>query len=182
MSNRLSKRKEENLQAPVDSSPPASFPEVICAPARPPPKFQKTIFLAGTTSSSTDWRTAVVAALSGVPVTILNPLRPDWDSSWVERASFRPFREQVEWEIEMQERADVIVVYFGAGTDAPVSLLEFGLCARSGKAAVVVCEEGYRKRGNVEIVCERYGIQMAADINELSSALRRKLREQGVEA
>lgn len=166
----------------MDTSPTTSCPQVICAPARTPPKFHKTIFLAGTTSSSTDWRATVVAALSGVPATVLNPLRPDWDSSWVEEASFAPFREQVEWELEMQERADVMAVYFGAGTDAPVSLLEFGLCARSGKKVVVVCEAGYRKRGNVEIVCGRYGIEMAADINELGAAVRRNLKEQGLEA
>lgn len=160
--------------------PETPCPQVICAPARPPIK-HKSLFLAGSTSAtSSNWRAALVTALSGVAITVLDPTRTDWDSSWVESASFPPFREQVEWELEMQERADVVVVYFGAATDAPVSLLEFGLCARSGKAVVVACEDGYRKQGNVEIVARRYGVEMATDVNELADAVRRKLGEQGV--
>ncbi len=45
----------------------------------------------------------------------------------------------------MQEQADVIVIYFGPDTDAPISLLEFGLSARSGKA-IVACHQKYKKR------------------------------------
>lgn len=82
----------------------------------------------------------------------------------------------MEWELEMQERADVVVVYFGSATDAPVSLLEFGLSARSGRA-VVACEAGYRKRGNVEIVCRRYGVEMVDDVGGLGAVVRRLVDE-----
>ncbi len=149
--------------------PPPQTAQLIQAPARPPITHPTTLFLAGTTTASAgnpDWRATLSATLADLPVTIFNPLRPDWDSSWREDVSFAPFREQVEWELDMQDRAALVVVYFGAGTDAPISLLELGLCARSGRA-VVVCHRGYRKRGNVEIVCRRLGVEVVdADLGE----------------
>ncbi|GAB1315465.1 hypothetical protein MFIFM68171_05675 [Madurella fahalii] len=134
--------------------------QIIQAPSHPHVSGLKSVFLAGTTSgtSGPSWRERLAAALSDLPVIVFNPFRADWDSSWREDVTFAPFQEQVEWELEMQERADVVVVYFGPGTDAPISLLELGLCARSNKA-IVACHRDYRKRGNVEIVCKRYGIE-----------------------
>ncbi|KXX74457.1 hypothetical protein MMYC01_200464 [Madurella mycetomatis] len=133
--------------------------QMVQAPSRPEVTSWPSIFLAGTTSATPgpDWRETLISTLSHLPVTVYNPLRSDWESLLPEDVTSAPFREQVEWELEMQQRADVVVVYFGAGTDAPISLLELGLCARSNKA-IVACHRGYRKRGNVEIVCQRYGI------------------------
>lgn len=131
--------------------------QIVFAPSRPELTGKISIFLAGTTSGD-DWRENVTRALSHLPVTIYNPLRTDWDSLWREDPSFAPFREQVDWELEMQEIADIVVIYYGAGTDAPISLLELGLCARSGKA-IVACHPEYRKRGNVMVVAERFGLK-----------------------
>lgn len=161
---------------------PSQQAQLIQAPSRPAITGKISVFLAGTTSrtSGPDWRETLTAVITHLPVTIFNPLRPDWDSSWREDITFTPFREQVEWELDMQERADVVVIYFGPGTDAPISLLELGLCARSGKA-VVACHQDYRKRGNVQIVCQRFGMDFmdAGDawevevIRRLESLLRR---------
>lgn len=142
--------------------------QIVRAPSCPEvTSSQPSVFLAGTTSGTKsgnpggtprpDWRETLIGTLSHLPVTVYNPLRPDWESLLPEDATSTPFREQVEWELEMQQRADVVVVYFGPDTDAPISLLELGLCARSNKA-IVACHRGYRKRGNVEIVCQRYRI------------------------
>jgi len=65
----------------------------------------------------------------------------------------------VTWELDMQEAADVVVVYFHPDTQAPVSLLELGLRTPRQKA-LVVCPPGYWKRGNVQVVCQRYGIRL----------------------
>lgn len=78
-----------------------------------------------------------------MPVTIYNPYRSDWDSSWHEDINFAPYREQVEWELEKQEKADIIVIYFYPASHAPVSLLELGLCARVPGKIIVVYPEGY---------------------------------------
>ena len=109
--------------------------QIIHAPSREPIRSgNKTVFLAGSTnysSADTDWRTILTSALASQfqGLTILNPYRPDWDG-WVEDESCAPFREQVVWELDMQDRADLVVVYFHPLTQAAVSLLELGLNAR----------------------------------------------------
>ncbi|KAK3303699.1 uncharacterized protein B0T15DRAFT_540999 [Chaetomium strumarium] len=156
---------------------PVRKAQVIHAPSRPVITGRRSVFLAGTTSrtAGSDWRETLADAMSHLPVTIFNPLRPDWDSSWREDPTFTPFREQVIWELDMQEQADLIVVYFGPATDAPVSLLELGLCARAGKA-IVSCHPKYRKRGNVQIVCQRFGIQFLDDEKDFGSAVVERLK------
>lgn len=152
--------------------------QVVQAPSRPGTTANKSVFLAGTLGklAGRDWRESLSNDISHLPVTILNPQRRDWDSSWREDVAFRPFREQVEWEMDMQELADVIAVYFGPETDAPVSLLEFGLCARSGKA-VVACHKDYRKRGYVQMVCERFGIEFVDAAEDLAASVTRRLED-----
>jgi len=149
--------------------------QVIYAPERPGFRHKKSVFLAGSTARTEGipWRQTLKAALSRHAVTILDPYRSDWDSSWVEDINFPPFYEQVTWELDMQEVADVVVVYFHPDTQAPISLLELGL--RAPKKALVVCPPGYWKRGNVQVVCRRYGIQMLESGAGLGEALLRLL-------
>ena len=68
----------------------------------------------------------------------------------------------VEWELDGLERADVIAMWFAPETKAPITLLELGLFARSGKV-VVGCPNGFWRKGNVEVVCARFGCMLAAD-------------------
>lgn len=152
--------------------------QIIYAPSAEPPRGVKSVFLAGTTSKvdATDWRETLSASLSDTPITLFNPYRADWDSTWREDIDFAPYREQVEWELSKQEQADIVVVYFHPATQAPVSLLEFGLCAaRVPGKAIVVCPEGYWKRGNVQIVCRRFGVEMVESVGGLREAILRRL-------
>ncbi|CAP86471.1 hypothetical protein EN45_051570 [Penicillium chrysogenum] len=151
--------------------------QVIYAPSNEAPRGVKSIFLAGTTSKvdNYDWRERLSTALSDMSVTVYNPYRPDWDSSWREEIDFVPYREQVEWELEKQEKADIVVIYFHPATQAPISLLEFGLCARVPGKAIIVCPEGYWKRGNVQIACKKYGIEMVNDDDGLREAVVKRL-------
>jgi hypothetical protein len=55
------------------------------------------------------------------------------------------------------DEADVIVLWFDPKTKSPISLLELGLHAQDEKM-VVYCPEGFWRKGNVDIVCERHGI------------------------
>jgi membrane glycosyltransferase len=137
---------------------------------------QKSIFLAGTTSPTgePDWRETLTEALLGLSITINNPKRDDWDSTWKEDFSDHRWAEQVEWELEMQDKADVIVVFFHGISPAPISLLELGLCVRSGKA-IVCALQGYSKRGNVEAVCRRYGAKFVSSEQDLKDAVMERL-------
>ena len=108
------------------------------------------------------WQKRIVDALSAAgDLVVLNPRRDDWDDSWQrqQRADDPQFSEQVSWELDMLDAADVVVLYLAPGTRSPVSLLELGLCARSGKLKVC-CPEGFWRRGNVETVCRRHQVPL----------------------
>lgn len=135
------------------------------------------VFLAGSIEMglAEPWQDVFTAALADEDVTLLNPRRDDWDSSWTQSIDSAPFRLQVEWELEALERASHVVLYFAPATKSPISLLELGLFARSGKLTVC-CPAGFWRRGNVEIVCARYGVPMVADLDALVEASRGSIR------
>ncbi|KAN0089033.1 hypothetical protein V8E51_019293 [Hyaloscypha variabilis] len=134
-----------------------------------------TVFLSGSIDTPpATWQKTVTAALSHLDVTLLNPHREDWNETWREDASFKPWAEQVKWELDGMEAADIMAVYFGRKTEAPITLMELGLWARSGKC-VVGCSENYPKKGNVKAVCERYGIECVGTVGELIDGVKRKL-------
>ncbi len=134
------------------------------------------VFLAGSIEMglAEPWQERVEEALADVDVTILNPRRDDWDATWRQSIQDARFREQVEWELAAQERAALIALYFAPATKAPVTLLELGLFARSGKV-VVCCPDGYWRKGNVEVVCARYGVPLVEELAELIAEVRRWL-------
>ena len=101
-------------------------------------------------------------ALDDLPIVILNPRRDEWNASWTQSIANPQFREQVEWELNAQEQATIIGSYFAPATKAPITLLELGLFARSGKL-IVCCPDGYWRKGNVEVVCAKFGVPLAED-------------------
>ena len=119
-----------------------------------PEKF-RSIFLAGSIEmgSAEEWQKKVIADLSNDWI-ILNPRRTDWDSSWEQKKSNPQFFEQVSWELEAQEDASLIAMYFDEETKSPITLMELGLFAATRKL-IVCCPEDYWKEGNVDIVCDR---------------------------
>ena len=137
---------------------------------------ERSLFLAGSIEmgQAEPWQTEVERALAGEEVVILNPRRDEWNPSWEQSIRNPPFREQVEWELSGQELATVIAMYFAPATRAPISLLELGLFARSGKL-VVCCPVGFWRRGNVEVVCARYAIPVVETLTDLIDLARRKL-------
>lgn len=139
---------------------------------------QKAVFLAGSIDmgAAPNWQEWMEQALSQMSeVVVLNPRRDDWDSTWVQRKSHPQFREQVEWELDALERCDLIAMNFSAGSYAPITLLELGLNATAAKI-IVCCPDGYQRKGNVEIVCERKGIQMVETLPALVGAVAARLR------
>jgi hypothetical protein len=51
---------------------------------------------------------------------------------------------------------DVIYMYLDPATKSPISLLEMGIYCQTDKL-IVCCPEGFYRKGNVDITCERYG-------------------------
>jgi len=129
------------------------------------------IFLAGSIEmgKAEDWQTKVTKKFEPYDVLILNPRRNDWNSSWKQSINDPQFNEQVTWELEAQEDCDIIVMHFCPETKSPITLLELGLFAKTGKIRVS-CHEDFWRRGNVEMVCDRCIILfllMLSEYNEI---------------
>jgi Nucleoside 2-deoxyribosyltransferase like len=134
-------------------------------------KNRKSIFLAGSIEmdKAVNWQKKCETLLSEKYI-LFNPRRDSWDSSWEQSIENPQFKDQVTWELNALEKADIIIMFFVGNTKSPISLLELGLFAQSGKLKVVVEEEFWRK-GNVDIVCERYNIQQFKNLEMLLELL-----------
>lgn len=128
----------------------------------------KTLFLAGSIDMgrAEAWQDEFIRQMTDLEGVILNPRRPDWDSSWEQSADNPLFAEQVNWELTGLESAGLTAMYFAPDSQAPITLLELGLRARSGRI-LVCCPEGYWRKGNVDIICRRYGLPQIGDLKGL---------------
>lgn len=135
------------------------------------------IFLGGSIDMGTapNWQKAVIDSLRGEDIVILNPRRADWNRAWKPEADNPQFRQQVEWELDALESSDIIILYFSPGSMSPVSLLEMGLHARSGKL-IVLCPPGFWRKGNVDITSQKYAVELVSDLPGLIEATRQRLR------
>ena len=119
------------------------------------------VFLGGVIEEgrATNWQTQLTQTMTKAfgedGVIILNPRRDDWDDSWVQSIHDEQFRFQVSWELTAQEGADVRAYVFLPDFKAPITLMELGLFVKMPKT-IVYCPEGYWRKGNVDIVCNRY--------------------------
>jgi len=135
------------------------------------------VFLAGSIEMGTavDWQVVVTEAMADYDVAILNPRRSNWDPTWEQSIDNPKFKEQVDWEMDALGQADVVVFYFDPNTKSPITLLELGLCAASGAEIIVCCPDGFWRKGNVEIVCNRFRAPLVTTLDELVYKLKRKL-------
>lgn len=130
------------------------------------------VFLAGTIDNgqAADWQAEVENSLGDQDIVILNPRREQWDSSWAQTIDNPQFKEQVDWELMGLDRADAIFMYFASGSQSPITLLEFGLHAASGKV-ILVSPPGFWRRGNLEVVAARYQVPLFEEIEAGLSCL-----------
>ncbi|RJP74330.1 MAG: hypothetical protein C4539_00350 [Ignavibacteriales bacterium] len=126
------------------------------------------IFLGGSIDmgKAENWQAKLEKDLSPFNVIILNPRREDWNKDWQPVSTDKHFREQVEWELTALESADIIIMYFAPDSQSPISLLEFGMYAKTNKL-MVICPEGFWRKGNVDIVSDRYKIKTFETFDEL---------------
>lgn len=127
------------------------------------PDRARVVFLAGSIEmgAAEDWQSTLTAALGDRELVVLNPRRDEWDASWRQSIDEPKFREQVEWELDGLDRADVIAMWFAGGTKSPITLLELGLHARGGKL-IIGCPPEFWRRGNIEVVAARCGSPLYA--------------------
>lgn len=144
--------------------------KIIKAPEALPPQrkiydgkalIPKSVFLAGTIDmgDSIDWQTVAANELKEYADYIFNPRRDDWNSNWFQEKGNQEFNDQVSWEMTALDSAQVIFMNFLEDSKSPITLLELGLYASSGKL-IVCCPKKFWRRGNVEMVCDRYNIPL----------------------
>lgn len=134
------------------------------------------VFLAGSIEmgSAEDWQAKLEAKLKETldheDIVLFNPRRESWDSSWEQRETNPEFNYQVNWELSSLEMADIIFLNFLPDTKSPISLLELGKFANSGRM-IVCCPDGFWRKGNVEIVCSRYNVPFYGSLDEAIGSL-----------
>ena len=139
--------------------------------------YRPSIFLAGSIEMglAEDWQVRVEKQLDQYDVTVFNPRRDDWDSSWTQEQSNPQFNAQVNWEMNRLEECDIMFMYFSPQTKSPISLLELGAYGKGNKEVVVCCPDGFWRKGNVDIFCTRHNIPLFNYLEDAIGALKTKL-------
>lgn len=137
------------------------------------------VFLAGTIDNgeAEDWQTNIYARMCigeigesnpyneyKIPekyITIFSPRRDDWK----EDATIEDIEEQIRWEQEKLEEADLIIMCLQDDSKSPISLLELGLYGPSGKL-ICFCTPNFYRYSNVKLTCEKFLIPLIEDLNE----------------
>lgn len=139
------------------------------------------LFLAGTIEMGTavDWQAELAAnpLFDGLKdVIIFNPRRQAWDAGWQQSINNAQFKEQVDWELDRIINSDLVVFNFEPESKSPITLMELGLVAGMKKPALVYCPEGFWRKGNVEIVTDRFGIRLVGNRTSFLYELKRMLQ------
>lgn len=137
--------------------------------------FEQCIFLAGSIEmgQAEKWQERFAKDLAYEHVIIFNPRRDDWDSTWVQSMENPHFVEQVTWELDYIEDADMVVFFFDPATKSPITLMELGyvLGMNAHSKIFVCCPDGFWRKGNVEIICQRSEIPILNSYQELLGAV-----------
>lgn len=142
----------------------------------PHPEFnQFSVFLGGSIEmgAAENWQDKLVKLLENEEVTLLNPRRDNWDSSWEQSITNPQFKSQVDWELFCQEKCDICIYYFDPNTKSPITLLELG---RFADKSIVCCPKGYFRKGNVDIFCNRYNVEQVASLDILADRIKSYIR------
>jgi len=118
------------------------------------------VFLGGTIDKgkSVDWQQEVISILNkaaNVPIIVFNPRRPTFDKN----EPFELVQEQIDWEQRHLDEADIIVMNILPDSKSPISLLELGLYAKTGKLKVFCSPDFYRYE-NVKMTCHKYKVDI----------------------
>lgn len=146
------------------------------------------LFLAGTIDmgASHDWQSEFVDTAftkiqdpsdRDIKFVILNPRRADWDSSWEQSKYNQDFALQVNWELVNMTEAHYVLFYFAPSSRSPITMMELGFMAGSltnSQKCVVVCPEGFYRKGNVDIMCDMCGIHQEDSLDDALAYIARR--------
>ena len=113
------------------------------------------VFLAGTidNGASVDWQQELIKLLADNDnIVLYNPRKDSWDKN----AGPEAIEKQALWELEMQDKVDIVVMNILPGSQSPICLLELGLHLGHKKPIMLFCSEGYWRWTNVRVTAQRY--------------------------
>lgn len=140
------------------------------------------IFLAGTIDmgSSVDWQSQFIKSLDkSYNIDFYNPRRVEWNAGWKQSFESPEFFQQVTWELDAMNKADLIIMNLLGDSKSPISLLELGLHANS-KKILVCCPNEFYRSGNVQIVCNAYNIPLFNTMTKLKEEFNQNYLKYGL--
>ena len=132
----------------------------------------KTVFLAGTIDNgdSFNWQEGIINRCQDLDIVFYNPRRKKWPSVTVTSQ----IEYQIKWEQEHLDNADLIIMCLLDNSRSPISLLELGLYAQSGKI-IVFCNPEFYRYDNVRLTCEKYNIPLyKVDLDNMKKIIESK--------
>ena len=146
-------------------------------------KIQKcSIFLAGTIDmgNSDDWQTNTIKSLEKFSsrITVINPRRKDWDSSWIQSVENKEFSQQVLWENDSIYQSSIVFVNILGNSQSPITLYEIGLCiGKFPEKLIIYCPLEFYRSGNVHVIAEYYDIPIFTEYAEALIFLKQKIKK-----
>lgn len=65
------------------------------------------------------------------------------------------------------KQSNLVCFYFDPNSKSPITLLELGLVLGSGKETIVCCPKGFWRKGNIDVTCGRFGVEVLDSLPEL---------------
>lgn len=136
----------------------------------------KKIFLAGTIDdgNSEDWQSQIINGLGkyNLNLEVYNPRVSKWNPN----ATDKDVETQIKWEQDHLDKSDIILMYLADNSKSPISLLELGLYAASGKL-IVCCTDKFYRYTNVKLTCAKYDIELinTTDIDKIIKIIYEKI-------
>jgi len=128
----------------------------------------KSCFLAGTIDGgfSQNWQNKVSEKLSDYAINIYNPRRDKWEGSWEQNINNIDLKNQINWEYNALDKSDYILMNILPDSQSPITILEFGMYAKSGKL-LVCCPKEFFRYANIQVTCYRFNIPLFDNVDDL---------------
>ena len=104
------------------------------------------LFLAGSITGAPDWQKIIISKVKDFDIAIYNPRRRNFSNN-ISGLDV----EQISWEHEYLEKADVVSFWFCKETLSPITLFELGTYSKISKPIVIGMDPEYLRRRDIEI-------------------------------
>ena len=101
-------------------------------------------------------------------IIVFNPRRNNWNQN----ATDKDVINQIKWEQDHLDEADLIIMYFAYNSKSPILLLELGLYGPQGKL-ICFCTKDFYRYNNVKCTCDKYLIDLyeTSDIKKVADEI-----------